>query len=394
MMVSINPLPMSANGSSITFITVTIVIRIVSIPIESVAALFFMSQSLMSINITAIAPNAIVNTPSPSYPYTVTNPSNPDTHGKKDPMIANTPPITPIISPFVNSIVENLILLFYHCYLICFLEGVFCFSGKNHVTLFFRVFFVCELLGLCFNRSVRPSLSVRGFGYSDRDNPDGWGIGFYPDRSGQVFKEPFRANESGLFRFLRDYKEVSSNLVLAHIRKKTVAPPKYMNSHPFKRELKGRSFVFAHNGTIEDTEGLELDKYMPIGSTDSEHAFCYLLDEIWRHGMDFNFKWLHEVLREINKFGKFNCIFSDGEKLYCYHDLNGHNEFYFVRREAPHGEIRLRDEDIRVDLDKEVDPGQKGFIAATNQLTNEDWSSFREGELVVFREGEIIYQDH
>ncbi|OUJ18418.1 putative glutamine amidotransferase [Methanonatronarchaeum thermophilum] len=254
---------------------------------------------------------------------------------------------------------------------------------------------MCELLGLCFNQSIRPSLSIRGFGYSDRDNPDGWGIGFYPDRCGQVFKEPIKASSSDLFRFLRDYPGVNSKLVLAHVRKKTVAKPQYMNSHPFRRELDGTMYIFAHNGTIEDLDKLPLTRFKPVGSTDSEHAFCYLLDRIWEKNIENwsdNFDWLHTVLKKINQFGKFNCIFSEGNYLFCYFDKNGHNSFYYVYREAPYGEIKLMDEDLKVNLDKETDSDQKGFIVATNRLTSENWREFNKGELTVFKEGEIIYQ--
>ncbi|WGI18078.1 class II glutamine amidotransferase [Methanonatronarchaeum sp. AMET-Sl] len=255
---------------------------------------------------------------------------------------------------------------------------------------------MCELLGLCFNQLVRPSLSVRGFGYSDKDNPDGWGIGFYPDQSAQIFKEPIKASSSDLFRFLRDYPKINSKLVLAHIRKKTIAEPQYMNSHPFSRELDGDMYIFAHNGTIEETDELSLGRFKPIGSTDSEHTFCHLIDKINKKEIkdwSNNFSWIHNLLKEINKFGKFNCIFSDGEYLFCYHDTGGHNSFYYVRREAPYGEIKLMDEDLKVNLDRETDPNQKGFIAATNRLTNENWKEFKKGELIILKNGEIVYQN-
>ena len=55
------------------------------------------------------------------------------------------------------------------------------------------------------------------------------------------------------------------------------------NTHPFSRELSGRSWVFAHNGKLpglKENSGFTLGRFQPIGETDSEHAFCYLLDQI------------------------------------------------------------------------------------------------------------------
>jgi predicted glutamine amidotransferase len=35
--------------------------------------------------------------------------------------------------------------------------------------------------------------------------------------------------------------------------------------------------VFAHNGTVRSARDLPLGRFRPIGSTDSEHAFCAML---------------------------------------------------------------------------------------------------------------------
>ena len=52
---------------------------------------------------------------------------------------------------------------------------------------------MCELLGLSFNLAVNPSLSFRGFKFRGQENPDGWGIAYYPDEASQLFKEPTMA---------------------------------------------------------------------------------------------------------------------------------------------------------------------------------------------------------
>jgi len=44
---------------------------------------------------------------------------------------------------------------------------------------------MCELLGMSFNLPVRPSISFRGFRHRGEENPDGWGIAFYPDEAGR-----------------------------------------------------------------------------------------------------------------------------------------------------------------------------------------------------------------
>ena len=261
---------------------------------------------------------------------------------------------------------------------------------------------MCELLGMSFNLSVRPSISFRGFRYRGKNNPHGWGIAFYPDESAQVIKEPIKAKESLLSKFLRDYREIKAKIFIAHVRYTSIGTKSHKNTHPFCRELNGVEYVFAHNGTLEDYKSLMLGRFKPIGETDSEHAFCYLLKCIeekektqkiaqWKKN---DFDWLAEKLRKINEYGSFNCIFSDGKHLFCYHDKNGYNGLCFFQRKPPYSKIRLLDEDWEINLAEEKRSEQTGFIVATRKLTNESWENFKFGELIVFKDGKMIYSNH
>jgi len=110
---------------------------------------------------------------------------------------------------------------------------------------------MCELLGMSFNLSVRPSISFRGFRYRGENNPHGWGLAFYPDESVQIVKEPIKAKKSSLSKFLQDYQEVRSKVFVAHVRYTSVGSKSHKNTHPFYRELSGKEYVFAHNGTLK-----------------------------------------------------------------------------------------------------------------------------------------------
>lgn len=256
---------------------------------------------------------------------------------------------------------------------------------------------MCELLGMSFNLPVRPSISFTGFRRRGKPNPHGWGLAFYPDESVQVFKEPIQATKSHLFEFLKDYKAIKSKIFIAHVRNSTKGTKSFKNTHPFSRELNAKDYVFAHNGTIDNCSKLKLGKYEPIGETDSEHVFCHILSYIEHKNITEwdkeGFQWLYERLLAINNFGTFNCLFSDGRLLVCYFDTNEHKGFYFVHREPPFNQIRLNDEDWEVNLAEEKDPRQKGFIVATKPLTNESWEKLIPGELIVFKDGRMIYSN-
>lgn len=257
---------------------------------------------------------------------------------------------------------------------------------------------MCELLGLSFKRAVNPKISFKGFQKRGKNNPDGWGIAYYPDKSVQIFKEHIQINTSKFADFLKNYSFMNSKIFIAHVRRTSVGKNSHENTHPFCRELNGKEYLFAHNGTIRNLDKLNLGRFKPIGKTDSEHIFCYLLDFIQEKGIkNWNMgdiQCLEEEIREINKEGTLNCLFTDGNYLFCYHDRNGHNGLYFTQRKPPYGEIKLEDIDWEVDLREEKNPKKTGFIIATKKLTNEGWESFSKGELIVFKTGKMIYPSH
>lgn len=254
---------------------------------------------------------------------------------------------------------------------------------------------MCELLSMSFNEPIMPSISFKGFRHRSEYNPCGWGFAYYPDNSAQVLKEPFKQKSSRLSRFLLNYDLIKSRTFIAHVRLASVGSLSYNNTHPFQRELDGRDFVFAHNGTLDDYQDLPLGRFKPLGDTDSEYAFCYLLDEISnkniKHWKKSDFEFIYKVLKKINNYGRFNCIFSDGDHLFCYRDETGYNGLSYVKRQAPFDIIRLTDEDYEIDLAKVKDTRHNGYVIATHPLTNERWEEFDPAGLMVFKHGRLVY---
>ncbi len=192
--------------------------------------------------------------------------------------------------------------------------------------------FMCELMALAFNEAVRPHFSFRGFIHRGATNSDGWGIAHYPDDklAAQIIKEPLPANRSTLAAFLRDHQELRSRIFIAHVRWAT-SSVHYANTHPFSRVLRGSEYVFAHNGSLDNgyKEALPVGPWSPLGSTDSEYAFCHLMNIVESQIPRWNrtgFEHLERAMRRINKSSKFNCLLSDGEFLFCYRDKNEYKE--------------------------------------------------------------------
>ena len=100
------------------------------------------------------------------------------------------------------------------------------------------------------------------------------------------------------------------------------------------------------------------------------------------------------MLQDYNKFGIMCLLFSEGEHLFAYRDIKGMRDLCFTERKSPYGEVSLEDNDWQVNLKEEKSPSQKGVVIATKGLTkNEEWKTFGEGELMVFKNGEIVFSD-
>jgi glutamine amidotransferase len=89
-----------------------------------------------------------------------------------------------------------------------------------------------------------------------------------------------------------------------------------------------------------------------------------------------------------------NLLFSEGQHLFAYHDVNGYNGLSFTHRRAPFSRVSLHDEDWCVDLAEEKSRQQRGYIVATSPLTEgEKWKDAGPGTLLVVRDGEIVFQE-
>src|SRR5690606_18548534 len=165
------------------------------------------------------------------------------------------------------------------------------------------------------------------------------------------------------------------------------------NCHPFVRELWGRYWVFAHNGDLKDfTPNLD-GPYQPVGTTDSERAFCYILQQL-RHRFGDTLpalpelrEALQQLTQEIASHGVFNMMLSDGSALFAHCTTKLH----YIVRQYPFAEACLSDEDMSVDFSQVTTPNDRVAVIVTEPLTsNEVWIPFREGELKVFVEGAPI----
>jgi predicted glutamine amidotransferase len=251
---------------------------------------------------------------------------------------------------------------------------------------------MCELLGMSANVPTDICFSFTGLmqrGGRTGPHRDGWGISFYEGRGCRTFHDPRPSVDSEIAKLIHRYP-IKSCIVICHIRKATHGRVCLENTHPFTRELWGRAWTFAHNGKLAGIKRRKLLFYKPIGATDSEHAFCWLLDQVRR-----KFprppptpgplrRYIGALIRDVNELGPFNVLLSDATHLYAFCSTR----LSYLTRRAPFGEARLVDTEVAIDFQRETTPRDIVTVIATRPLTgNETWNVLDPGTLQVFHQG-------
>ncbi|NHC04552.1 class II glutamine amidotransferase [Acinetobacter sp. 187] len=254
---------------------------------------------------------------------------------------------------------------------------------------------MCQLLGMNCATPTDITFSFRGFSQRagiTSDHSDGFGIAFFEDKACRLFVDNQSAVESPIAELIRNYPIKSRN-VIAHIRKATQGKITLENSHPFIRELWGRQWIFAHNGDLHGFDPKLTGKFTPVGNTDSERSFCYLLDQLVAKfgfvepSLEEIFSVLEEISPKVAEHGTFNFCLSNGKALFSY----ATTKLHWIVREYPFKPARLIDLDVEVDFSAVTTPDDRVAVITTEPLTdNEQWQAYQPGEMILFQHGKPI----
>lgn len=259
-----------------------------------------------------------------------------------------------------------------------------------------------QLIAMSFDVATSPSITLMTPGAGSGPIVGaGWGFAWYPgdDLAVSVIRDPRPVGDNRLAAVLRDWDRFRGTSFLCHIRGAAKRPSE-QDTHPFSRPYAGRDFTFAHNGQLDSagTRKLSLGDdpvFEPLGTTDSERAFCWLLTkmrEVGARSFDaLGYEQLHAWLKELNELGTLTVIMSDGQSTVCYTDKDGHNALHFVRRLPPHGEEVLTNGVLTLDHSDPVDLNRTMLLVATTPL-GPQWTQQEPGELLVARRALVVHR--
>jgi predicted glutamine amidotransferase len=139
--------------------------------------------------------------------------------------------------------------------------------------------------------------------------------------------------------------------------------------------------VLAHNGDLAGDWTLD-GSFQPVGDTDSEAAFCWILQELDRSGVQPEdsaglYSQLVRLSDALASRGTFNGLLSNGRWLFAYASTRLH----VLTRQFPFSHARLADDDVSVDFSQLAGPNDVVTIVSTEPLTtNEAWQPLQPGE--------------
>ncbi len=267
---------------------------------------------------------------------------------------------------------------------------------------------MCELLAISSQIATHTGFSLEKLAshshYSNNEtlsNADGWGVAFYDGNDVTLLREPQAAHKSKLVQFI-EQNIPPTQLLISHIRKASNTELSLKNTHPFARELGGRMHTFAHNGDVQsilDDDYFTLNQFQPIGDTDSEYAFCALLEKLqplWREtqspSLNDRYHIISEFSSQLRKHGPANFLYADADVLFVHAHKriqeNGRIEppgLYVLNRQCDGGSKQeLAEHGVKFQTT------QKVSIIASVPLTNEAWQPLDEGEILIFSNGSRV----
>jgi glutamine amidotransferase len=228
---------------------------------------------------------------------------------------------------------------------------------------------------------------------------DGWGIVWYDERDVRLVKEAFPAARSACVQFIQD-NPFATRVAISHVRKATQGEVALRNCQPFVRELGGLWHTFAHNGDlsgIERVASMVVQAYRPVGETDSERAFCALLERLrplWQAqtppDVEARLRVIEPFAADLRRLGPANFLYYDGDALFAHADRRFQADgvirppgLWRLGRRCAAGSA-LSAAGLRIQA-----PGaeQEVTLFASVPLTAESWVQLERGEIVVTRGG-------
>lgn len=263
---------------------------------------------------------------------------------------------------------------------------------------------MCELFAMSSRYPATVQMSLEEFsrhGGLSGPHKDGWGVAWYDERDVRLVKEARPAADSSCVRFIQS-TPFATSLAISHVRKATRGAVALRNCQPFVREVGGTWHCFAHNGDLPGIDAampVQQGWSRPVGETDSEVAFCSLLERLRPHwsgrerpSPEARRQVVEGFAAELRERGPANFLYCDGDALFAHGDRRHQGDgrirppgLWRLHRHCPAGG-ELDADGLRIEArgnDQDV------VLFASVPLTNEGWIPLSRGEVLIATTGRL-----
>lgn len=235
----------------------------------------------------------------------------------------------------------------------------------------------------------------------------GSGIAWYPadDNAAIVVKDPKSFFDLGRPKVIDDKTSFSSTIFMMHLNGASWNPIP-QDTEPYVKTVGKRDWIWMHQGNLDmqklrkKNNQIDENFYEPVGNTDSELAFCIILNRIARLKIkklsEVGWDRIHDWFKELNELGSANFFLSDGKTLIVYRGLDGVNALYKQRIKPPYQNIFLNNNDAGFvfDFRNEDDNLRTTLAFSTLPVENEVCKEMKKGQMVVAKNGAIKWNSH
>lgn len=258
-----------------------------------------------------------------------------------------------------------------------------------------------DILALSFDSVSSPSISMRLSDQLQGTHPLGWGIAWYPNdlQAAIVKKDPAARGTNVQLEQLSDWNALRSTVFFCKA-KGAASGYTHHETQPFSRSFAGQDWLFMHNGDLDKKRLAELHKdksrfLEPLGTTDSELAFCYLLGKVMeteaRKLSDVTHDMLLSWFESLDMLGSADMCISDGVTVACFYGTRSERKLYYTRLTPPDHPTAFHSETTRLMLDDPRDTFRTCLVVSSAPYDAGSWLQMAPGQLLIARRGTLVW---
>lgn len=260
-----------------------------------------------------------------------------------------------------------------------------------------------DILVFSFDGLSSPFIELKLPNTQDGTHSLGWGLAWYPgdDKAAIVAKDPAAEDPQALKEVVADWRSFRSTVFFCKV-KGSAHGYTHHETQPFSRSFAGQDWLFMHNGDLDKIELAKLhtskSRFLePLGRTDSELAFCYLLDNIH----ECNARLLSDVdgsvllgwFEKLDRLGSADMCISDGITVACFFGTKSARALYYSRFQPPGHPTRFNSEAALVELNDPRDTYRTALIFCSSPFDAGHWLPMQPGQLIIARRGALVYNN-